>query len=77
MSVPCGVFETEISHQTVVLGILPLKVVGSGGGSHTGDGKGRHGGLLQFNTGNFAITDFTLVSYIDSCLAAAGLSPSR
>lgn len=63
--------------KTVVLDTLPLKPVGSGGGNHKGDGKGHRGGPLQFSTGNFATTGFTSVSYIDSYLAAAGLSHSR
>lgn len=61
----------------MILDILPLKVVGSGGGNHKGDGKGHRGGPLQFSTRNFATVGFALVLYIDSYLAAAGLSHRR
>lgn len=35
---------------TVILDVLPLKVVGSGGGNCEGDGKGHCGGQVQFST---------------------------
>lgn len=75
MSVPWGVFGTGISHRCLcnpagwivdILDVLPLKVVGFGGGNPKDERKGSHGGPLWLNTGNFATTDFASISDVGS-----------